>query len=73
KNVIDAFKKGEVEGRAFFFINYYQEGDKIRNNIKFYLTTNNKIANFYVENQAKKKAKKILNSVIQTFKLVGNK
>ena len=73
KNVIDAFKKGEVEGRSFFFINYYQEGDKIRNNIKFYLTTNNKIANFYVENQAKKKAKKILNSVIQTFKLVGNK
>lgn len=73
KNIVDALRKGEITGKAFFLINYYQDGNQIHNEIKFYLTTDNVIANLWVKGQAEKKANEILRSVVQTFKMVGNK
>ena len=73
KKIIEVFREKEIKGRAFFFINYHQDGDSISNEIKFYLTTNDAITNLVVKSMTKNKAKEILNSVVETFKLVGNK
>lgn len=62
-----------IEGKAFFIIQFCEEKGVIDHKIRFYLTTQNKIVNFYLKNLVRRKARKIFLTTVNVFKTIAKK